>query len=340
MRTPKARTLLYVKRVKAKGHTYQYFDTGTRTAAGKPIYSRLPALTDPGFGAAYGAALAARTKRQNIAEQLTLPTLVDLYERSSEFRRLSDSTQRTYGVYLRELERQLDVAPAAELERRDVYALLDKMGERSGAANMLLCVTRALYAWARKREYLDVDPCAGLEMREKADYQPWSEEILSAALASTNELVRVSTALLYYTAQRIGDVCCMRWGDIRADRIVLRQQKTGKELEIPLHADLRKILADVPKRSLSIITHPDGQPANDNAVRYHLQKFAADLGSHVVPHGLRKNAVIALLEAGCSVAETAAISGQSLRIVEHYAKQRNQKKLASAAILKWEGAKR
>ena len=329
-----------VKRVTAKGKTYLYFDTGTRTALGKPIYVRLPPRSDPSFGSAYAAASAARTKRQNITAVLTVPALINLYERSPEFRKLADSTQRTYGVYLRELEKQLDVTPAAELERRDVYALLDRMGDRSGAANMILCVTRSLYAWARRRDYVAVDPCAGMELREKADYEPWGEDLIVDALASPIELVRVSTALLYFTAQRIGDVCRMRWGDIRADRIVVRQQKTGKELSIPLHADLRAILATLPKRSLSVLTHPDGTPANDNAVRYALQKFASDKGRHVVPHGLRKNAVIALLEAGCSVAETASISGQSLRMVEHYAKQRNQHQLASAAILKWEGAKR
>jgi len=40
-------------------------------------------------------------------------------------------------------------------------------------------------------------------------------------------------------------------------------------------------------------------------------------------HGLRKSAVVFLLEAGCSDAETASITGQSRRIVEHYAKQVN-----------------
>jgi hypothetical protein len=45
--------------------------------------------------------------------------------------------------------------------------------------------------------------------------------------------------------------------------------------------------------------------------------------------------VNALLECGCSAAETAAISGQTLQLVEHYAKKRDQRKLASAAILKW-----
>lgn len=62
----------------------------------------------------------------------------------------------------------------------------------------------------------------------------------------------------------------------------------------------------------------------------------ANLRKHrLVFHGLRKSAVVFLLEAGCSDAETA---GQSRDMVEHYAKQVNQKKLAAAAILKWEAA--
>ena len=45
-----------------------------------------------------------------------------------------------------------------------------------------------------------------------------------------------------------------------------------------------------------------------------------------------------LLEAGCTTAEVQAITGQSMQMVEHYAKQVNQKKLAASAILKWENA--
>jgi integrase len=59
---------------------------------------------------------------------------------------------------------------------------------------------------------------------------------------------------------------------------------------------------------------------------------------HLVFHGLRKSAVVCLLEAGCCDAETAAITGQSRDMVEHYAKQVNQRRLAAAAILKWEAA--
>jgi hypothetical protein len=55
-------------------------------------------------------------------------------------------------------------------------------------------------------------------------------------------------------------------------------------------------------------------------------------------HGLRNSAVVFLLEAGCTDAEVASITRQSRQMVEHYAKQVNQKKLAAAAVLKWETA--
>ena len=58
----------------------------------------------------------------------------------------------------------------------------------------------------------------------------------------------------------------------------------------------------------------------------------------LVFHGLRKSAVVTLLEAGCTDAEVAAITGQSRQMVEHYSRQVNQRKLAASAILKWENA--
>lgn len=57
-------------------------------------------------------------------------------------------------------------------------------------------------------------------------------------------------------------------------------------------------------------------------------------------HGLRKSAVVFLLEAGCNDAEISAITGQSRKMVEHYARMVNQEKLAAAAVLKWEAGTR
>jgi site-specific recombinase XerC len=79
-----------------------------------------------------------------------------------------------------------------------------------------------------------------------------------------------------------------------------------------------------------------GKPMTPIALRLRLQKWAAARGHDIVPHGLRKNAVNALLKAECSTAEVSAITGQSLQMIEHYAKQRDRGHLAASAILKFE----
>ena len=65
-----------------------------------------------------------------------------------------------------------------------------------------------------------------------------------------------------------------------------------------------------------------------------MKAYSAKLGRECVPHGLRKNAVIALLEAGCTVAEVAAITGQTYVVVERYAARVNTRRLGKAAVLK------
>jgi hypothetical protein len=66
--------------------------------------------------------------------------------------------------------------------------------------------------------------------------------------------------------------------------------------------------------------------------------FAGFRERNLVFHGLRKSAVVMLLEAGCTDAEVAAITGQSREMITHYSLMVNQRKLARAAILKWEQA--
>lgn len=332
--------LPYVKPVTAKGRRYEYFDTGAKSSTGKPIYKRLPARTDPAFGDTYAALVAGRTKRANVGAMLTVPKLIELYERSPEFRQLARQTQRSYGVYLSRIAAAFNTAPAHQVERRDMLRLRDVMADRIGAANGMIRTMRALYRWARTREYVEIDPCKGIALFESTDYPPWPDELLAAALASPDHDIRLPVALLYYTAQRIGDVCALRWSDVRDGTIYVVQQKTGKELEVRTHTALAAELASVSKSSMTILADAHGRPLTTDTLRERIQKFAADRGYKIVPHGLRKNAVNALLEAGCSSAETAAVTGQSLQMVEHYAKRRSTRRLASAAILKMEGAKR
>jgi integrase len=350
--TRAARTALplHVVRKTAKGRVYYYFDTGTLNAKRKPILKRLPDIADRTFPSALAGCLNARTRRLDVRPVLTVPALIELFEKSPDFAAKSASTRKSYGIYLARIGRAFDTAPADQVERRDVVLLLDSIVAPTvervngrdvkrggpGAANMVLRTMGSLYAWARKRGHVQIDPCRDVELFEEGEHEPWPDWLIEEALASDDRRVQLATALLYFTAQRIGDVCAFRWTDIRNDVLKVRQQKTGAELEIPLHSRLAAILAALPRAGFAVLARPDGRAFDPTTIRKGLQEFAAARGVKVVPHGLRKNAVNALLEAGCSAAETAAISGQSLQMIEHYSKRRSKPRLATAAMKRWE----
>jgi integrase len=325
----------HVRRKVAKGREYFYFATGQRVE-GKEVLKRLPDIRDPEFGRMLSAAQSGRTRRGKIKGVLTIAGLADLYEKSPEFRKLAEATRRSYELNLDKARKRLGIAPANELKPSDVRLVHDEMADQTGAANQFVRVLGSLYSWGRKRGHVTVKPTESVELFDETPHEPWPEWLLHEALA--DEQVRLPVALLYYTAQRIGDVCRMRWSDVRDGTITVTQDKTGKTLAIPFHAALAKLLADAPRTGLTILSS-GGRRRSEKALRDKLQAWAAERKQKVVPHGLRKNAVIALLECGCSVAETAAISGQTMQLVEHYGKARNQAKLASAAILRWEGKK-
>lgn len=334
----KHKTIPFVKRVMAKGREYLYFDTGQKDAKGNPIHAKLPPRSDPGFGAAYAAMVGHRSRRQNVVAEMTVSRLVTLYLDSDVFAKLSVATQRVYRMYLRTFVDQLGPGPAAEIEHQDIVRLLDTMADRPGAANMVLASIRAAYKWGRGRvRHVTNDPCKDIDANELGEHDPWPDEALDAALEATDDRVRLGTHLLYYTAQRISDVMRMRWSDIDGAHIHVVQQKTDRVLAIKIHKDLAAELAKHSRSLTTIIAGASpGQPLTDNTLRTAIQSFCRKRGWKVVPHGLRKNAVNTLLESGCSVPEAAAISGQSMAMVEHYAKKRRQRPLGDAAVLKWE----
>lgn len=149
-----------------------------------------------------------------------------------------------------------------------------------------------------------------------------------------------------YTGQRLGDVLTMPRTDIKAGQIAVVQEKTGTKLWIPMHRDLKPMLKGLDHASVTILVNSEGLPWTKDGFKVswnkqmHVKPLAVLKQRRLVFHGLRKSAVVFLLEAGCTDAEVAAITGQSREMIEHYAKQVNQRRLAAAAILKWETAER
>jgi integrase len=124
----------------------------------------------------------------------------------------------------------------------------------------------------------------------------------------------------------------MLWSEVADGFISVEQQKTGKRLRIPMHRDLQALLHEIPRRAVTVLTNTRGKPWTVDGFKTSWNKelgrkaMAPIRKAGLVFHGLRKSSVVFLLEAGSTDAEVSAITGQSRQMVEHYARQVNQKK--------------
>lgn len=331
--------LEHVKFVLSKGHYYGYFNTGLKDRQGSPVRTSLGRFGSQRFFERYAAAQAHRTRKANPV--MTMERLIDKYEESADFKRLKAGTQKFYRAHLKHVHKFFAEYPVGDVKRKHVKEVVDnRLGEHNGTRNGFLAVVGILHTYAESLDLVEgASPTKHIKKFKTGAHEPWPEHVLEAGLTAEHNRTRLAVALLYYTGMRIGDAVGLRWSDIREGWIYHTQQKTGKPMQIPVHSSLRIELDQTPRRGINILVNEHGHPMTDQVIRIELKRLAEAHGLALVPHGLRKNAVNALLQQGCSIAEVQAITGQSFRMVEHYAKQINQRAMAESAILRFEKKK-
>ena len=122
--------------------------------------------------------------------------------------------------------------------------------------------------------------------------------------------------ILLYTGLLRADAINLTWSQIDDGILRYRTSKTRAEVVVPLHsrliAELEHRLAD----STSLINGERGRPIRvESTLSHAIRDEGKRLGTDDPPplHGLGKNAVMALVEAGCKPREIQAITGQSLQ---------------------------
>ena len=107
---------------------------------------------------------------------------------------------------------------------------------------------------------------------------------------------------------------------------------------IPIHPRLEKVLAGIPKKSLTILHNAWGRPWSKKGFDNAISREKKRLGIRKVFHGLRKTATVNLAEAGCTDQQIMAIGGWTThQMVSHYTKAASQKTRAKAAMEKLKG---
>lgn len=322
---------LHKKSVKRNGKTYVYYYF---RRGGLEI--RLPPPTDAGFLPKYSECLKAPESKCELP--YSIASLIKAYRQSPEFKSLAPRTRAVREVFLNLILSDHGDKHLGKLTRSKVFDIRDAMQDKPGKANNYISCLSVLMDYATKRDWRRDNPCAGVGRLELGEHEPWPDEVIQKAIGAADPVLRLAIALHYYTGQRITDVCKMTWHDIKDGTVRVVQQKTGKELWIKLHSDLAKMLGDaaINRDSIHILPTNWRTPFSPHSLRNRLRTLMAKIGENYVFHGLRKNAVNELLQAGCTTWEVSAITGQSPQMIEHYAKKVDRRSLAERAIGKWE----
>lgn len=312
----------------------------------------LPGLPwSPEFMAAYELAIAGQQPLQIGASRVkpgTIRALAASYFNSGAFQRsMKASTQSVYRNIIDRFCEETDKQGqkygdkrAATLQREHIVKLMAKRAERPESANGLRKALRAMMKHAVEAGMRADDPTRDVKaIRVKSDgYHSWTDDEISQfeKRHPVGSRARLALALLLYTGQRRSDVVRMGRQHVREAVLQVRQQKTGTELSIPVHAALVAIIAETPSDHLTFLTTQFGQSFTAAGFGNWFREQCNQAGlPHCSAHGLRKAAARRLADAGCTEHEIAAITGHaSLREVARYTKAADQKKLAAAAMEK------
>lgn len=302
----------------------------------------LPGLPwTPEFMAAYEMAEAGQ--KVEIGAKQTPPgsisALVASYYRTSDFTGLSDSTKTTYRGIIERFRADHGDKRVAHLQRQHVQKIIGEKSETPAAANNLLRMLHLLMRHAVDLGWRGDDPTQGVrKIRHKSGgFKTWEEHHIDAFTAYHKPGTRAHLALslLIYTGQRRSDVVRMGRQHVRNGILSVIQQKTGQDVHVPLHAELKASLDRLPLDNLTFLVTAQGKPFSPAGFTNWFRDMTREAGlpDGLSPHGLRKATCRRLAEAGCTPHEIMAISGhRSLAEVTRYTVEAGRKGLAQRAV--------
>jgi site-specific recombinase XerD len=309
----------------------------------------LPAVALPGvpgslkFDRAYADALAsaAPAPRRKAADRNAADSVTQVLQgfyRSPKYVNMKPSSKRMYRHVLDAFDKKHGHRSVRDMPTHAAQRHIEAIGEtRPGMANLTRSVLHKFMAYVVKSKWRTDNPISAIDAYKLGSHHCWTDAELAAyekrwPLGSRE---RLAYSLLLFTDQRVSDVCRMRRQDIRDGMIHLVQQKTGKEMAVPIHPALARALEAGPTLGMSLIGDKYGRAIGSRGLSSLVTRAAGEaaLPRHCVPHGLRKALQRRLAERGASGHELQAISGHSsLKETDRYTKAANQVLLARSAM--------
>lgn len=273
----------------------------------------------------------------------SVDAMIIAYKKSGRYRVLAQSTKDRYEFALTRLSKAIGKLPIASVSRRAVVRLQEKIAEtQPRTAIEVTKVLDLVFKCAVNLGEVDANPAEKMEKPPEykaKQHEAWTDEQIATFLSGAKPVWRRAVMVALHTGLRRGDLIRLTKGHVNGGWIKINIQKTDDEAEIPIHSDLlAELEKPMPKPSLMLIPTAHGRQMYKDSLSHGIQKECLRLG--IVPnpplHGLRRSAIIRLLETGCTTEEVMAITEQSKRMVEYYAGRRHKRALAEVVKIKME----
>jgi integrase len=234
-------------------------------------------------------------------------SLLQGYQASEDFRRLAETTRRSYVALIVRIERRFGDFPLTGISDRRARGIFkawrDEVAAVSGRrqADYAWTVLARVLSWALDRGIITANPCerGGRLYHGSRAENVWSPEDERLFLERAPVHLRLPLVLALWTGQRQGDLLRLPWSAYDGTHVRLRQSKSGKRVSIPVGEFLKAALDAATKRSPVILTNSEGKPWTSDGFRASWRKACASAGIQGVTfHDLRGTAVTRLATAG------------------------------------------
>lgn len=277
----------------------------------------------------------------------SLDYAITMYFGSPRYEKLKPASKDLYRKVLEPVRSSLGHRKVGSFSRGRLIQIRDTIAARSPSmAKTTIAILKLVFENAIDMDLIDRNPAKGVMPppgMTTTPHRKWTDEEIALILDKGRPCVRRAMIVLLYTGLRCSDAVRLKLSDIKDGRIRLFTQKTGLPVVIPVHEKLKAEL----DRKLSLRVEPlflmPNTLGGKSSVSGIYELMKADFARHGIQrtdaptqHGLRKNAVAALVEAGCTTRQIQAITGQSLPMIEHYAQEYEREHLSDGAMILWE----
>jgi integrase len=314
----------------------------------------LPGPHEEGFVTAYDALLTQMKAnplalKNNVAFMRgSLGWVIERFLISPAYETRAEATRRNYRRVLDVLKQRYGAGLIKDLQPRHVKTMRNEMRDAFTAttADLALSIVSTLWDFADEQLSLDLpgaDPTYGIKRVhvEHSEHEPWPQELIAKFIAASSPRLAFAVRLALGTGLRRSDLVKLRWEDLKGDHFQVCQQKTGEPVMVGLPKELLAELETMPRVADTVIVGDLGKPITAASLSRMVRLKLRDLGvTGYSIHGLRKNAGVAIAEAGGTECEIMARLGHKTpQMAAHYTKRASQAVAMRSAVEKLERAR-